>query len=322
MRSPDISIIVACFNKVTMISETINSVLNQTFTNWELVIIDDHSNDGSSQLVKDNYNDQRIIILENETNRGANYCRNKGLSLAKGNYVMFLDADDLLKETCLQARFSEAMHKPESNLFVFTMGVFHTKIGDDSRLWLPQSSSPLKDFLMHRLPWSIIQPLWKKEFVLNLGGFDEKFDRLQDVELNTRALLNKDLKLEIIGGDADCFYRISESRKNYKAVELLTKWVDSANRYYQKFSKLVSKELKKYLLATLYQTYLQVIYNYKKKNITKTEYKKLEQELFTPETWNEITYFKRSMFVIGGFINTHLMRIPGVNFLIQKLIVL
>ena len=91
---PKVSIITPMYNDEKYIAQTIDSVLSQTYGNWELLIIDDHSNDQSVSIVK-NYEDPRIHLFLNEQNLGAAQARNVGLQHATGDYVAFLDGDDL-----------------------------------------------------------------------------------------------------------------------------------------------------------------------------------------------------------------------------------
>lgn len=90
-----ISIITPCFNAEKFISQTIESVLNQTYLNWELIIVDDCSSDNSKEVVESyKCNDSRIILLESTFNQGVAATRNIAIDFAKGDYVAFLDADD------------------------------------------------------------------------------------------------------------------------------------------------------------------------------------------------------------------------------------
>lgn len=90
----EVSIITPCYNASQFIRETIESVLNQTFTDWEWLISDDHSTDHSVEIIRE-YSDERIILITTETNGGAGHARNLALQKAKGRYITFLDADDL-----------------------------------------------------------------------------------------------------------------------------------------------------------------------------------------------------------------------------------
>ena len=90
-----VSIIMPSYNTAQYISETIQSVLRQTYTNWELIIIDDCSNDDTDNVVKKYLSDNRIRYIQNERNSGAAVSRNRALREAKGKWIAFLDSDDL-----------------------------------------------------------------------------------------------------------------------------------------------------------------------------------------------------------------------------------
>jgi glycosyltransferase involved in cell wall biosynthesis len=93
---PLVSIVTPMYNSEKFISDSINSVKNQTYSNWELWLIDDCSSDKTISIVnKFIKEDSRIQLLQNEINYGAAISRNKGIEASKGNYVAFLDADDL-----------------------------------------------------------------------------------------------------------------------------------------------------------------------------------------------------------------------------------
>lgn len=93
-----VSVITPLYNSEAFIGETIKSILNQTYTNWELLLIDDFSTDNTISIVNDFiFKNENIKLITNETNQGAAISRNKGIMAAKGDYIAFLDADDLWK---------------------------------------------------------------------------------------------------------------------------------------------------------------------------------------------------------------------------------
>lgn len=93
-----ISIITPSFNSEKFISETIQSVQNQTYKNWELLIVDDCSEDKTVEIIEAFVqNDKRIQLFQLHNNQGTGFARNHALSLAKGRFIAFLDADDLWK---------------------------------------------------------------------------------------------------------------------------------------------------------------------------------------------------------------------------------
>lgn len=96
MESPLVSIITPNYNCEKFINDTIESVLSQTYKNWELLIIDDCSKDKSLDRVQEFIKkDSRIKLIKMEMNSGAALCRNKGIEFAKGKYIAFLDSDDI-----------------------------------------------------------------------------------------------------------------------------------------------------------------------------------------------------------------------------------
>ncbi len=90
-----VSIIMPSYNTGKYISETIDSVLVQTYKHWELIIVDDCSVDETDEVVRHYLSDSRIKYLRNERNFGAAVCRNRALREAKGKWIAFLDSDDL-----------------------------------------------------------------------------------------------------------------------------------------------------------------------------------------------------------------------------------
>ena len=90
-----VSIITPSYNTAQYIEETIQSVLNQTYTNWEMLIVDDCSTDNTDDVVKPYLSDDRIKYFKNSQNSGAAVSRNYALRVAKGKWIAFLDSDDL-----------------------------------------------------------------------------------------------------------------------------------------------------------------------------------------------------------------------------------
>jgi glycosyltransferase involved in cell wall biosynthesis len=232
-----ISIITANFNKAPYITETIQSVVNQTYQNWELIIVDDGSNDRSVEIAKDfaERNSRIHFVSRNRPPQGGSTCRNIGLHNSQGEYVLFLDSDDLLIEKNLENRVGLMEKVSHLDFAVFPMGTFFKEIGDSKSKWIPPRNNHLYRFLKHDLPWSIMQPIWRRKFLLKLKGFDEDFPRLQDIELHTRALLCKDVKYQIVNHfSSDCYYRIDEKRIVSNHSKFIKDWVDGCLFYIEK----------------------------------------------------------------------------------------
>lgn len=102
-----VSIITPCFNSEKYVSQAIQSVLNQTFQNWELLLVDDCSSDTTYTIITDFASqDARIKAFKLDTNSGAGFARNFAIQKASGNYIAFLDADDLWKPEKLEKQLT------------------------------------------------------------------------------------------------------------------------------------------------------------------------------------------------------------------------
>ena len=106
-----ISIILPNFNSQKYIKKTILSILNQSFKNWELIIVDDCSNQQTKNILKDYKNNKKIKIFYLKKNRGAAYCRNFAVKNAKSEYLAFIDSDDLWKKNKLKKQISYMSRK-------------------------------------------------------------------------------------------------------------------------------------------------------------------------------------------------------------------
>ncbi|WP_297277203.1 glycosyltransferase family 2 protein [uncultured Brachyspira sp.] len=104
-----VSIIIPIYNAEKYLEECLNSVINQTFKEIEIICINDCSKDNSINIIK-NINDDRIILINNETNIGAGLSRNIALDRAKGEYVFFMDADDYITENFFEELYNTAIH--------------------------------------------------------------------------------------------------------------------------------------------------------------------------------------------------------------------
>lgn len=102
---PEVSIITPCYNSANFLEETVQSVLNQKFTDWEWLVTDDCSSDDSVKIIKE-INDSRIILTVAKKNGGAGHARNLSLEKANGRFITFLDADDFWEPNFLEEMVS------------------------------------------------------------------------------------------------------------------------------------------------------------------------------------------------------------------------
>lgn len=281
--TPLVSVVIASYNKGRYIADTVSSVLNQTYSNWELIVVDDFSTDNSIERLQKYLSDNRISLVKNEINQGANFCRNRGIGLARGEYVIILDADDVLMPICIENRLSYVQQNLNYDLWVFPMGVFKKVQGDVTitEYWTPPKKNFLNLFLSNKLPWNITQPIWKRQILIELGGFDMKFQLLQDVELHTRMLINNNKVISFPNLPVDSFYRIAEERLTSSVEAYYSKWTTSAILYYNKFYNQLDSKHRKYLTGTLLQLLAAISYGNKTGKISFESYKKYKKELIS-----------------------------------------
>lgn len=126
MKKDLISIVTPVYNAAKFLDDTINSVLNQTYENFELLLVNDCSTDNSVEIIK-KYNDKRIRLINNEVNSGAATSRNNGIKEAHGKYLCFLDADDLWSAVKLEKQLN--FMKENDCAFSFTGYEFADEMG-------------------------------------------------------------------------------------------------------------------------------------------------------------------------------------------------
>ncbi|GAA4847812.1 glycosyltransferase family 2 protein [Algivirga pacifica] len=205
-----VTVIIPSFNTATLIGETLNSVLAQTYPYWECIVVDDGSMDGTQKIVKAyTKKDSRFRFYQRDRGpKGGSVCRNIGLERAKGDYLIFLDSDDLLLKTCLEKRVEIIEKCPDLDFIVFATGMFKNEVGDVKDVFNKASDEPpLHRIFRHEMPWQTTGPIWRKESLIQLDGFDERYPRLQDPELHTRALL-KGFRYKCFFSICDHYYRI------------------------------------------------------------------------------------------------------------------
>lgn len=212
---PEVSIVTPTKNRVELLRQTIDSVCQQTFDNWELIVVDDGSDDGTAEeILRRAALDNRIRYCQRAGElRGANVCRNLGLTEARGEFVVFLDSDDLLEPSCLRNRVEKMNRNRDLDFALFQAGVFKERIGDlEARFNSQVFGDDLLRFLCLDFPWQTTAPIWRKSFLIRLGGFDETLPSWQDVDLHVRAICAGALYLRFSDLDNHVRWQFAEQK--------------------------------------------------------------------------------------------------------------
>jgi glycosyltransferase involved in cell wall biosynthesis len=185
-----ISIIIPCYNKGGFVGHAIQSVLDQSYPDCEVVVIDDGSDDESWSVIRSFSSEVQAV---RQKNYGACHARNRGANIASGEGLLFLDADDVLTPGTLSA-LSDTLREADGGIAACPWNY----LSWDGEKWSRELSTiplspPGGDFIRGWLTGWFIPPcalLWKREAYENTGGWDEDLVANQDGDLILRALLN------------------------------------------------------------------------------------------------------------------------------------
>lgn len=189
-----VSILIPNYNKAHYIHLTLDSVLSQTYPNWECIVVDDQSTDRSWEILeKYASNDSRFRIFQrpNSLKKGGNNCRNYAIEQSKGQFILFLDSDDLLTDFSLELRIKTILKFPNMDFWAFSTALFEKEVVDAQFYWnLPnENESVLSRFLRMDALWQTSGCIYEREFLIRLNGLSPDRSIWQDFELHLKALI-------------------------------------------------------------------------------------------------------------------------------------
>ncbi len=174
---PLVSIIMPTYNRAKIISNAINSVLNQTYTNFELIIVDDGSTDNTLSILE-NYDDDKIKIVNSILNKGASHARNLGLKASEGEYIFYLDSDNDWHPNYLKGMVGAFLELPDADAIYSGQYLFRNL--NDNHPFAMRFGSFNKSLLKNCNYIDINCFAHKKEVYNQIGGFDECLQRYVD----------------------------------------------------------------------------------------------------------------------------------------------
>ena len=156
------SVIVSAYNIEAYIERAINSILNQTFTNYELIIINDASKDATLEKIN-TFKDPRIMVINNEKNLGLGAVRNIGIAKATGEYIVHLDGDDALYEDTTLERINNLIGKDKPDIVYLGF----KDVGGFNKIHLSTAENSTKEArLMCDINFSVPSKYWRRDFLL------------------------------------------------------------------------------------------------------------------------------------------------------------
>lgn len=242
INNPKVSVIIPTHNRAILVDRAINSVLAQTYRDFELIIVDDGSTDNTEKVVK-SFKDTRIRFFRHEHNEGAPAARNTGIKMARGEYVTFLDSDDEYAPEKLQEQVSLFKTNSDAKLGVVVTGLmrindFPKNSGVKTEILLsPCPSGYIYDvfFLLGgKYPTEIASMMVKREYLLKEGMFDEELSASQFWDMGARLAKKYEFHtiekpLYIVHEDAET--RIWNKNNRIKAIDhILVKYAQELTR--------------------------------------------------------------------------------------------
>lgn len=241
-----VSIITITYNRAHLIGDTIQSVLNQTYTDFEHIIIDDGSTDNTEEVVK-NFNDERIRYYHVKKNKRS-FLRNEGIRKSTGELISILDSDDIWRKDKLEIVTSIFINKPELNFVIHNLSFLPNK--DSIKKPFSNYKKDFYKYILDDLFSNKILPYpiftIKKDFLLTIGLLDENY----------------------IDGQHDLYLRVASNSKVYYTSKTLTYMTKHDGNISSKFDVTHCKDYKKSLQKLK-----------KEKKITKEVFLKMKRKI-------------------------------------------
>ncbi|MGZ4035149.1 MAG: glycosyltransferase family 2 protein [Bacteroidia bacterium] len=195
--SPLVSIIIPCYNYALYLPESVGSIIDQTYSNWECIIIDDGSIDNSREVAESLCAKDKRVKYFLQKNSGPTVARNYGLSLAKGDFIQFLDADDLLENKKIEKQLAVFKQQPDCDIVYGGVKYFNSpdkfKLYDNLDLksgpWMKKLSGKGDVMISGLLNGNIMvisSPLSRKSLFEKFGNMNEVLQFNEDWELWAR----------------------------------------------------------------------------------------------------------------------------------------
>lgn len=246
MNPAKVSIITPTFNRKDYILSLIERITKQSYPYWELVIVDDGSEDETEREVKKLFgNEHRVrLIPRNREPKGAPTCRNIGVEQSTGDYLIFLDSDDLLAHFTIEQRLSCFEKNNEFDFLVFRGLEFSNNPGDREEEVNRYASEheALDYFLERKNPWQTSAPIWKKSSYLHFGlEWNEQLKMLQDVDLHVNALL-RGMSFKIFYEYPHDYYWRTHADDRITDYSNFVRKADSCIHFLHRFYQLYSRQ--------------------------------------------------------------------------------
>ena len=230
--NPKVSINLCCYNSEKYLRETLDSIVKQTYKDWELIIINDGSSDSTEAIIYEYIKQGYPIAYHYQRNKGLAFSRNKALELSQGKYVAFIDHDDLWLPDKLEKQASILEKRPEID---FLYGNYFIKRGSRETLALrkqPPQGDVFERFL-YQYPVAILTTMVRREALERMDNlFDENLNLAEEYDLFMRLLY----KSEAVYLDEPL--AVYRTHPGMSSIRFMEKWPDEIEYIIRKFGSL------------------------------------------------------------------------------------
>lgn len=189
-NKPKISVIMPVYNTENFLDESIQSILNQSFSDFEFIVINDASTDNSDGVIKKYLKDTRIVYIKNKVNRGIPYNRNLGLKLSRADIIANMDSDDI-SDCC---RFAKQYNYLMNHKDIALVGSFIKVIDENSnvigKMIKPIGPEKIKKVCFFYSPHAQPAIMFRKDIINKIGNYREEYPFCQDIDLYFRVIFS------------------------------------------------------------------------------------------------------------------------------------
>jgi len=319
MNTPLVSIIIPTYNRAHLIGETLDSVLEQTYTNWECIIVDDGSTDNTIDVIGEYLKrDSRFKFYHRPINKlkGANSCRNYGFELSKGELIQWFDSDDIMFEQFIETKVEKFDNNIELVINIGCKNKYEKTFVFNSELI--KSDNLFKDYLMWNIKIITPSPMFTRVFLQNKKLFNINIRRGQETEFFSRLFFGLSSNVYRIIDIPEVYYRQHENSisSDYKIYNSLYKdsqlfiFIENIN----KSIIIKDKDLIKHLYNQLINLFFDVL-----RNKDKIMFYKVRKEIF--QTIKKIKVFNAFLFyILSGFLIITNLKSSAIKKQMKKLI--
>ena len=220
---------ICCYNSEKYLQETIDSIINQIYTNWEIIIVNDGSTDGTEEIILDYIRQGVSITYHKQENKGFAAARNKAIELAKGDWIALIDSDDICLLDRLEIQSTHIRENSNAKLF-FANTIHFNDEGIEIRRQFDRinpckldlrAGKAMNNLLIHGCFIDTEAVVFNKEAALSIGGFNTQYNYV---------------------ADADFFKRMGSKYDMFAGEETVSKWRVHTRQLTQTMETIIRKE--------------------------------------------------------------------------------